>query len=162
MKKIIFTFLLAMTAVFANAQQKDYNAKLSVLIKSAENDFVDIIGEQTNSVEGINSYDSKVKFGIGEENLIIDSSSPKEVVYSVSVPKSESKNLEKTVNNHIKKHFSNAQYDVIKKVNKHTKTYTIKVYEKNTQKLILETGLDEIGKDKTPYYGLVILGKSVK
>lgn len=161
MKKVIsLSVLFVLTSVISvHAQQKDYKTTLAILLKSAENNFDGIIGEKVDSADGLIVYDSKVKFGIGTENLVIHTDYPDEIVYTLSIKKSESKEFKKQSDHFIKTHFPASKYDVVKEGEKGNAAHTTKVFKKNKEHPLLQTGSDIDKNDYIEYYGVVISGK---
>lgn len=69
MKKLLFTFLAVLFFSFGNAQT-NYETVLTSLVKSSENNFKDIFGEQLSKQGYVSTYSSKIKFE-SEKNLLI-------------------------------------------------------------------------------------------
>jgi hypothetical protein len=110
MKKFIFTFLLSFIALNISAQQ-DYKSTLTSLLKHSETNFSRITGSLIETEENIETYEPKIKLGVGNEYIGKEKNSKVTFYTCTSTYKNlDSKNLERSAEDFIDDNFPNSKY----------------------------------------------------
>ena len=162
MKKLVFTLLLAITAIFAHAQEKDYKTTLVALLKSADNDFKDITGKMIAPIPDMEPaavYTCIKGLGIGDE-IITRNDSTGVAYYLLQIKEKDAAGLKRETNlliDHIVK-----ESKFTKEESKDENGKPILLLKDKEGFKVLQTIQMTNDETEEELYGIFIFGKTLK
>lgn len=159
MKKLLFTFLAVLFFSFGNAQT-NYETVLTSLVKSSENNFKDIFGEQLSKQGYVSTYSSKIKFGVGKEFIDKMPENTLGNIFTLVSTAQNSQDLEVVVIDYVNAHFTGDQYSISLDRDEKTGYYSIIIIRKGTASMFMQAE-KKFNKDlKADEYQLKLYGKN--
>lgn len=159
MKKLLFTLLAVLFFSFGNAQT-NYETVLSSLVKSSENNFKDIFGEQLSKQGYVSTYSSKIKFGVGKEFIDQLPENTLGNIFTLVSNAKSSADLEVVVIDFIHQNMMGDRYFVSLDRDEKTGYYSLIVMRKETTTIFIQAE-KKFNKDlKADEYELKIYGKN--
>lgn len=160
--KTFFTILFLVANFTLGNAQNLYGITLTVLAKSSEIDFKDLIGKEIKSVSSSENkiYDTKLGLGIGAAKIMQIKGS-KAALYVALVDFKQSADLQKAVKDFAKTYFSPALYDIEERINENGNN-ALEVYEKSTDNIMLEAVIEKDLNGNPDQYILTIFSKTAQ
>lgn len=164
MKKLLILFAVFSSFIFVNAQEKNYQLSVAVLLQHAQNNFKDLLGEQLPEDPALSDYllyNPKEQIGIGTEQIYV-SKSDNSRFYICYVPLTEASAILQDVLNYVNMKAKNGDFigEDIDAGNGKNVTMVKNTAGENVMKI--ETQYIKDDNFDNDYFALVINGRASK